>query len=89
MAWVNADRLTPLDQPKTAKSFDQIVYRVAAARVAEGLAEDVLLAPLEGGVIPLPHQLLALSKAMAGDRIRYLLADEVGLGRPRGRSSPK
>ncbi len=81
VAWVNADRLTPLDQPKTVKSFDQIVYRVAAARVAEGLAEDVLLAPLEGGVIPLPHQLLALSKAMAGDRVRYLFADEVGLGK--------
>lgn len=81
VAWVTADRLTPFDQPKTAKSFDHIAYRVAAARVAEGLSEDVLLAPLEAGVIPLPHQLLALSKAMAGDRVRYLLADEVGLGK--------
>ncbi len=32
-------------------------------------------------VIPLPHQLHALSRAIAGDRIRYLLADEVGLGK--------
>jgi superfamily II DNA or RNA helicase len=33
------------------------------------------------GVIPLPHQLYALTRAMSGDRIRYLLADEVGLGK--------
>jgi len=41
--------------------------------------QDVLLAPIES-VIPLPHQLKALSKAVSSDRIRYLLADEVGLG---------
>jgi len=82
VAWVQADRLTPLDKPETsAKGFDNIIYRVAAARVAEGLAEDVLLAPLEAGVIPLPHQLVALSKAMSGERVRYLFADEVGLGK--------
>jgi len=80
VVWVPADSMTPVDQPK-AKSFDGILYRVAAARVAEGLSEDVLLAPLEAGVIPLPHQLYALSKAMAGDRVRYLFADEVGLGK--------
>ena len=28
-----------------------------------------------------PHQLHALSRAISGDRIRYLLADEVGLGK--------
>jgi superfamily II DNA or RNA helicase len=36
---------------------------------------------LEGTVIPLPHQLLALQRAISADRIRYLLADEVGLGK--------
>ena len=40
-----------------------------------------LLAPLEAGVIPLPHQLYALTRAMGEDQIRYLLADEVGLGK--------
>ena len=54
---------------------------MAAARIADALTQDVLLAPLEAGVIPLPHRLYALSRAMAGDRIRYLLADEVGLGK--------
>jgi len=49
--------------------------------VADALTQDVLLAPIESSVIPLPHQIWALSRAIAGDRVRYLLADEVGLGK--------
>jgi hypothetical protein len=52
-----------------------------AARVADSLTQNVLLAPIEGSVIPLPHQIRALSRAVSDDRIRYLLADEVGLGK--------
>lgn len=80
VGWAAAGELVPLDRPK-AKGLDHILYRAAAARVVEGLAEDVLLAPLEAGVIPLPHQLFALAKVVAGHRVRYLLADEVGLGK--------
>jgi superfamily II DNA or RNA helicase len=58
-----------------------IAYAVAAARVSEALTQDVLLAPIESSVIPLPHQIRALSRAIANDRVRYLLADEVGLGK--------
>ncbi|MBS0299999.1 MAG: DEAD/DEAH box helicase [Proteobacteria bacterium] len=65
-----------------------IAYVAAAAKVAEVLegstsASDghVLLAPMESNVIPLPHQIHALSRAISGDRVRYLLADEVGLGK--------
>ncbi len=56
-------------------------YLTAAARVSDALAQDVLLAPIEASVIPLPHQIRALSRAVSDDRIRYLLADEVGLGK--------
>ena len=66
----------------------RIGYIAAAAKVAEVLEGGtgtsdgpVLLAPMESSVIPLPHQIHALSRAVAGDRIRYLLADEVGLGK--------
>ncbi len=66
----------------------RITYVAAAAKVAEVLegstsATDshVLLAPMESNVIPLPHQIHALSRAISGDRVRYLLADEVGLGK--------
>jgi superfamily II DNA or RNA helicase len=58
-----------------------LTYVASAARVAEALTQDVLLAPIESSVIPLPHQIRALSRAIAGDRVRYLLADEVGLGK--------
>ena len=66
----------------------RITYVAAAAKVAEVLEGSasvidgrVLLAPMESNVIPLPHQIHALSRAISGDRVRYLLADEVGLGK--------
>ncbi|MGS3158242.1 DEAD/DEAH box helicase [Aeromonas caviae] len=66
----------------------RIAYVAAAAKVAEVLEGStsateghVLLAPMESNVIPLPHQIHALSRAISGDRVRYLLADEVGLGK--------
>ena len=40
-----------------------------------------MLAPMESNVIPLPHQIYALSRAISGDRVRYLLTDEVDLDR--------
>jgi len=57
------------------------VFIAAAAKIADALSTDALLAPLESSVIPLPHQLHALSRVMSGDRVRFLLADEVGLGK--------
>jgi superfamily II DNA or RNA helicase len=36
---------------------------------------------MASSVVPLPHQIRALSRAISGDRVRYLLADEVGLGK--------
>ena len=77
---VRAAQLKPLQEAGTS-SCDSITYIAAAARVADALTHDVLLAPIEASVIPLPHQLQALSRAIANDRVRYLLADEVGLGK--------
>jgi len=72
--------------PKTESH--RVAYIAAAAKVAEVLEGSsgasnghVLLAPMESNVIPLPHQIHALSRAISGDRVRYLLADEVGLGK--------
>ncbi len=77
---IPASRLKSLESADTG-SPDDIAYIAAAARVADALAHDVLLAPIESSVIPLPHQIRALSRAIANDRVRYLLADEVGLGK--------
>ena len=71
--------LSPLDaiQP----TVDQILHTAAAAKLLDALEDNLLLAPIQSSVVPLPHQLYALNRAMSRDRIRYLLADEVGLGK--------
>lgn len=40
-----------------------------------------LLSSLANGIIPLPHQLHVLNRIMEHNTIRYILADEVGLGK--------
>lgn len=77
---LHASGLVPLEAAADGTAAG-IVYAASAARVADALTHDVLLAPIESSVIPLPHQIQALSQAFAGDRLRYLLADEVGLGK--------
>ncbi|HEY6287656.1 MAG TPA: helicase-related protein, partial [Ktedonobacteraceae bacterium] len=76
-------RADQLSSPKDSGFLHpaNLTYIAAAARVAHTLTQNLVLAPIESSVIPLPHQLWALSRATASDRIRYLLADEVGLGK--------
>ena len=81
MVRVTADQVESLGRSAMGVGPDDIVYIAAAARIADALQGDTLVAPLEGTVIPLPHQIDALSRAMSGDSLRYLLADEVGLGK--------
>lgn len=64
-------------QPKV----EQILHATAASKLQDALEDNLLLAPIQSSVIPLPHQLYALNRAVGQDRIRYLLADEVGLGK--------
>jgi len=71
--------LRPLDAVQP--TVDQILHTAAAAKLLDALEDNLLLAPIQSSVVPLPHQLYALNRAMSRDRIRYLLADEVGLGK--------
>ncbi len=68
-------------QPSKPWNTASITWRATAARLSDALAQENLLAPLGAGLIPLPHQLRALQKALGGNQVRYLLADEVGLGK--------
>jgi len=77
---LHLDRLQALELA-VPPTLDHLCYVSSAARILDALERDALVAPLEGSVIPLPHQLYALQRAMSGDRVRYLLADEVGLGK--------
>ncbi len=74
--------------PEVSQSTLELCTIAAAARVADALAtysapgnDGVLLAPLESAVTPLPHQISALKRAVQANPSRFLLADEVGLGK--------
>lgn len=77
---IRASEVRPLEVSDLGNA-DRIRFALCAARLANLAFEDVLLAPSDTAVIPLPHQILALRRAVSGHRVRYLLADEVGLGK--------
>ncbi|HZU11447.1 MAG TPA: helicase-related protein [Chloroflexota bacterium] len=70
-----------LPDESTLPPASQISYVAAAARILDATQRDEILAPLQASVIPLPHQIHALKRAITGDDVRFLLADEVGLGK--------
>ena len=76
---VGGEDIAPIDD--ASPGADRLMYLAAAARIADALAENVLLAPMQSNVTPLPHQLYALQRATRAERVRFLLADEVGLGK--------
>jgi len=77
---IPGDRLKPLDTGD-ASAPARVRYALYAGRIINLQGEDVLLAPASAAVVALPHQLRALRRAVSQDRVRFLLADEVGLGK--------
>jgi len=69
--------------PHTPDIFtkERIIFTATIAKVTNLLSESTILSPLDSKVIPLPHQLAILDKAISQGTMRYLLADEVGLGK--------
>ena len=86
---VSAVTLQPLETEFDAEiQKNKILYISAAAKIVQttqesvsGENEQVLLSPIESNVIPLPHQVSALKRAISKPQVRYLIADEVGLGK--------
>lgn len=58
-----------------------ITFKAIAAKIKNEVYRQSMLAPLESNIIPLPHQILALEKVMSGQFLRFLIADEVGMGK--------
>lgn len=58
-----------------------IRYVAIAAKIKDEVARKNILAPYESSLIPLPHQILVLEKVMQASQNRFLLADEVGMGK--------
>ena len=63
-------------------SNNQLIYQTSAARIIEAYSNENILSPVESKVIPLPHQINVLNRVLQSkDSIRFLLSDEVGLGK--------
>lgn len=60
---------------------DELRWRASACRAIAAMAEPGEAAAANANLEPLPHQLVALERALAHNPVRILLADEVGLGK--------
>ena len=71
-----------LNKGGSAVQYDEnyLRYVTLLAKIKNETAGGFLSA-LSSGIIPLPHQLHVLNRAMETNNIRYILADEVGLGK--------
>ena len=55
-------------------------YIIISARINNELANGIL-SSIGDNIIPLPHQIYALNRALSKNKVRYIIADEVGLGK--------
>ena len=62
-------------------SLHELEFRAMAAKIKNEMNGLSMLAPFESNIVPLPHQILALEKVMNGSFLRFLMADEVGMGK--------
>lgn len=70
-----------LEKPSTEFSMPYIRFVSIAAKIKDEVARKNILAPYESSLIPLPHQILVLEKVMQSNQNRFMLADEVGMGK--------
>ncbi|MBP6236746.1 MAG: DEAD/DEAH box helicase family protein [Saprospiraceae bacterium] len=70
-----------LEKPVTDFTMPYIRFISIAAKIKDEVARKNILAPYESSLIPLPHQILVLEKVMQSNQNRFMLADEVGMGK--------
>ncbi len=70
-----------LEKPSTELSLPYIRFVSIAAKIKDEVARKNILAPYESSLIPLPHQILVLEKVMQSNQNRFMLDDEVGMGK--------
>ena len=59
----------------------RLQYLALAARIREELDSEDIAAAYGSSLLPLPHQVLVLERVLGSRNTRFLLADEVGLGK--------
>lgn len=70
-----------LEPDSLSYSLPWLRFVSIAAKIKDEVAKKNILAPYESSLIPLPHQVLVLEKVMQSMQNRFLLADEVGMGK--------
>jgi superfamily II DNA or RNA helicase len=70
-----------LENQETVYTLPYLRFVSIAAKIKDEVARKNILAPYESSLIPLPHQILVLEKVMQSAQNRFLLADEVGMGK--------
>jgi len=64
------------------ENFNESYLRyVAMLSKIKNETSEGILSKLSSGIIPLPHQMHVLNRALSNNNVRYILADEVGLGK--------
>jgi superfamily II DNA or RNA helicase len=77
---IEHSRIAPI-QENPIQSTEALKHLVISAKIKNIINSNELLSPTQADIIPLPHQIFALDESINSDRIRYLFADEVGLGK--------
>lgn len=70
-----------LQEDEQTIHLPHIRYVALAAKIKDEVAKKNILAPYESSLVPLPHQILVLEKVMQAEQNRFMLADEVGMGK--------
>ncbi len=70
-----------LSEERKVPTDAEIAFKAIAAKIRSEVFKQAMLAPIESNIVPLPHQILALEKVMSGQFLRFLIADEVGMGK--------
>ena len=74
------DQIRPIEEEADICNVDYIKYISLLAKIKNEVSTGVL-SSLSSGILPLPHQKHVLNRALRDNNIRYILADEVGLGK--------
>ena len=70
-----------LSDEKKVPTDAEIEFKAIAAKIKIEVFKQAMLAAVESKILPLPHQILALEKVMSGLFLRFLIADEGGMGK--------
>lgn len=74
------EQVGKLENENKNLNIDYLRYVVLLAKIKNEIATGII-SNLSSEIIPLPHQIHVLNRVVSSNNMRYILADEVGLGK--------